>query len=83
MSVTQRRSGIHREVMKRRFQKCNKIKNDRPRQLCPFSQVLSHIDRGDKIRGFSFVHCGEDLIQCRFLGVSVKRDSTVLDVFWS
>ena len=35
---------------------------------------------GVKIWGFSFVHCRDILIQCPLFGVSVKRDSTVLQI---
>ena len=50
--------------------------------VCPlYSSSLRgskcNIDRGDKIWGFSFVHCG-DLIQCLFIGGSSLRGCTVL-----
>ena len=40
-----------------------------------------YIDRGDKIGDLVLSIVERYLIQCPFLGVSIKRDSIVLDVF--
>ena len=44
---------------------------------------LHYIDRVIKFGDLVLSIVERYLIQCPFLGVSVKRDSIVLDVFWS